>query len=308
MTEVGSRWEVAYVLARLSQVLIRRRRLVWVGAILFVIVAGAFGAGVQEHLSTGGLEDPGAESTRAAKLLRDDFNQQEPNLVMVLTAKDGTVDDAANAQAGSALTQKLGGEEYISFAGSYWTLFNAPPLKSGDGTQAMLLARVKGTDDEVDEQIEGIVEEYAGDQGALDVSITGMGPVFHEVGTTIEEDLRKAETIALGVTVILLIFVFGGLVAASLPLIIGIIAIVGSWLALRIIASITDVSVYVISMTTVMGLGLAIDYSLFVLSRFREELANGHDVPTAVTISMKTAGRTVIFSALTVAVSLSALL
>lgn len=296
------------MLARLSQVLIRRRRWVWVGSVLFVFLAGGFGAGVQEHLSTGGFEDPGAESTKAAEALRGEFNQQEPNLVMVITAKEGSVDDPANEAAGVALTERLSGEDYISFAGSYWSLFKAPPLRSSDGSQAMLLARIKGDEDEVDEEIEGILDEYAGDQGALTVDITGMGPVFHEVGTTIEEDLRKAETLALGVTVILLIFVFGGLVAASLPLIIGIIAIVGSWLALRIIASITDVSVYVISMTTVMGLGLAIDYSLFVLSRFREELANGHSVPDAVTISMKTAGRTVIFSALTVAVSLSALL
>ena len=95
-----------------------------------------------------------------------------------------------------------------------------------------------------------------------------MGPVFHEVGATIETDLTSAETLALGVTVILLVLVFGGLVAASLPLTIGIIAIVVTWLTLRVIASLTDVSVYVISMTTVMGLGLAIDYSLFVLSRF----------------------------------------
>lgn len=296
------------MLARLSQVLIRRRRWVWVGAVLFVVVAGGFGAGVQEHLSTGGFADPGAESTKAANVLRDDFGQQEPNLVMVITAKDGKVDDPAIETAATELTQQLGKERYISFAGSYWTLFKAPPLKSSDGTQGMLLARIKGSDDDVDEQIDGIVEKYAGEHGPIDVSITGQGPVFHEVGTTIEKDLAKAETLALGVTVILLIFVFGGVVAASLPLVIGIIAIVGSWLALRIIASITDVSVYVISMTTVMGLGLAIDYSLFVLSRFREELNKGHDVPTAVTITMKTAGRTVIFSALTVAVSLSALL
>ena len=296
------------MLGRLAAVLFRRRRFVWFGAVAFVVLSVVFGAGVQEHLSTGGFEDPGAESSKAAELLQDDFGQQDPNLVMVLTAKNGNVDDPASAQAATDLTNQLSGEKYIAFAASYWTLQSAPPLRSTDGKQGLLLANIKGTDDEVDETIDEIIEEYAGDHGAVNVSITGMGPVFHEVGSTIEADLKRAETLALGITVILLVFVFGGLVAASLPLTIGIVAIVGSWLALRVIASFTDVSVYVISMTTVMGLGLAIDYSLFVLSRFREELGDGDDVAGALTRTMKTAGRTVIFSALTVAVSLSALL
>ena len=217
----------------------------------------------------------------------------------------------AITKAGTDLTAELSAENYIAFAGSYWTLGSAPPLRSTDNTQALLLAQIKGTDTEVDGEIDEIVEKYSGDRGELTVSITGQGPVFYEVGKTIEEDLRKAETIALGVTVILLVFVFGGFVAASLPLTIGIIAIVGSWLALRVIAELTEVSVYVISMTTIMGLGLAIDYALFVLSRFREELGDGvtsDDVAGALRRTMMTAGRTVIFSAITVAVSLSALL
>ena len=110
-----------------------------------------------------------------------------------------------------------------------------------------------------------------------------MGPVFREVGETIKADLERAEAIAFAITVVLLVLVFGGVVAASLPLIIGIISILGTFLALRIISSITDVSVYALNMTTVMGLGLAIDYSLFVLSRFREELGDGDDVLGALT-------------------------
>ncbi len=296
------------MLARLSNVLIRRRRLVWVGAFIFVIVAAGLGGGVAERLSTGGFEDPGAESTKAAELLERDFGQQDPNLVMVVTAKDGTVDDATNAAAGAAFTQKLAGEDYISFASSYWTLGSAPPLKSNDGKQALVLARIKGTDDEVDDEIDGITETFGGDQGNLKVDITGLGAVFHEVGKTITEDLARAETIAFSITIVLLVLVFGGVVAASLPLIIGIMSILGTFLSLRIISSITDVSIYALNMTTVMGLGLAIDYSLFMLARFREELGDGDDVPRAITRTMKTAGRTVIFSALTVAVSLSALL
>ncbi|MEY2426367.1 MAG: putative drug exporter of the superfamily, partial [Actinomycetota bacterium] len=296
------------MLARLSKFVFRRRRFVWFGALVFVVVAGALGGGVADRLSTGGFKDPGSESTKAAKLLADDFGQEDPNLVMVVTAKDGTVDDAANQAAGAAFTNELAGENYISFAGSYWTLGNAPPLKSNDGKQALLLARIKGSDDEVDEQIDGITEKFGGDQGNLKVDITGLGPLFHEVGNTITADLARAETIAFAITIVLLIIVFGGVAAASLPLVIGIMSILGTFLSLRIISSLTDVSVYALNMTTVMGLGLAIDYSLFMLSRFREELGDGDDVLGALTRTMKTAGRTVIFSSLTVAVSLSALL
>ncbi len=296
------------MLGRLAGVLIRRRRFVWVGAILFVIAAGALGGGVDKRLSSGGFADPNAESTKAGDLLRTEFGQQDPNLVMVITAKQGSVDDPANAAAGAELTNRLSAEKYISFAGSYWSLGSAPPLKSKDGTEAMLLARVKGSDDDVDETIPAILAKYDKDFGPLEIAITGQGPVFREVGETIKADLGRAEAIAFVITAFLLILVFGGVIAASLPLVIGIISILGTFLALRIISSITDVSVYALNMTTVMGLGLAIDYSLFVLSRFREELGDGDDVTGALTRTMKTAGRTVIFSAVTVAVSLSALL
>ena len=296
------------MLARLAGVLMRRRRWVWVGAVLFVVVAAGLGGGVEKRLSSGGFADPNAESTKAGELLRKDFGQQDPNLVMVITAKQGSVDDPANAAAGLELTNRLASEKYISFAGSYWSLGQVPPLKSTDGTQAMLLARITGTDDDVDDRVPTVLETYDKDFGPLTVAITGMGPVFREVGETIKADLARAETIAFIITAILMLLVFGGVIAASLPLIIGVISIVGTFLALRVISSITDVSVYALNMTTVMGLGLAIDYSLFVLSRFREELGDGDDVLGALTRTMKTAGRTVIFSAVTVAVSLSALL
>ena len=296
------------MLGRLAGVVIRRRRWVWAGAVLFVAVAGMLGGGVDKRLSSGGFADPNAESTKAGDLLRVDFGQQDPNLVMVLTAKHGSVDDPANAAAGRELTSRLSAEKYISFAGSYWSLGSLPPLKSKDGTQAMLLARIRGTDDGVDQTVPAILKTYDKDFGPLKVAITGQGPVFREVGTTIKADLGRAEAIAFVITAFLLVLVFGGVVAASLPLVIGIISILGTFLALRIISSLTDVSVYALNMTTVMGLGLAIDYSLFVLSRFREELGDGDDVNGALTRTMKTAGRTVIFSAVTVAVSLSALL
>ena len=128
------------------------------------------------------------------------------------------------------------------------------------------------------------------------------------MGDTIEEDLVRAEMIALPITLVLLILVFGSVVAASLPLVVGVMSIVGTFFVLRVLAALTDVSIYALNLTTALGLGLAIDYSLFVVSRYREELRAGHAPRVAVTRTVRTAGRTVAFSALTVAASLCAML
>jgi RND superfamily putative drug exporter len=132
--------------------------------------------------------------------------------------------------------------------------------------------------------------------------------VFSEIASTVREDLIRAELIAVPLTLILLLVVFRSLVAAALPLVIGGLAVVGTLALLRVLSSFTDVSIFALNLTTAMGLGLAIDYSLFIVSRFREELAAGQETGPAVIRTVRTAGRTIAFSALTVAASLSALL
>ena len=132
--------------------------------------------------------------------------------------------------------------------------------------------------------------------------------MFNEVGITIEEDLVRAESIAFPLTAIALVIVFGSVVAAGLPLAIGIVSVLGTFALLHLIALATDVSVYSINLTTAMGLGLAIDYSLFIVNRVREERRNGLDSDDAIVKAIATAGRTILFSALTVAASLAALL
>jgi RND superfamily putative drug exporter len=142
----------------------------------------------------------------------------------------------------------------------------------------------------------------------IDVGVTGRAEVFRQVGDQVEEDLRKAETITFPLVLILLVIVFGSVVAAGLPLTIGVIAVVGTLVVLRTLAALTDVSIYAVNLTTAMGIGLGIDYALFIVSRFREEMRGGLGVDDAVVRTVETAGRTVLFSALTVAISLSALL
>jgi RND superfamily putative drug exporter len=287
---------------------IRRRRLVLIGAVVALLMAGAFGGNVASHLKAGGFEDPHAQSTKANRILREQFHQGDPNLVFLVTAKGGNVDDPSVAAAGRALTERLARDGRVQLAVSYWTLFNAPPLKSKQGHQALVLVRVSGTDDQVDTRVADITPHYVGTHGSITVAAGGQGPLFHEVSNTIEKDLGKAEMIAIPITLLLLVFVFRGVIAASLPLGIGVLSILGTFLTLRVLAALTSVSIFSLNMVTAMGLALAIDYSLFVVTRFREELRNGLGVEDAIVRTMATAGRTVLFSAATVAISLSALL
>jgi len=293
---------------RLGHFTVRRRKLVLAATVAFMAVAGVLGGAVAEHLTSGGFEDPDAESTRAEEAIVDAFGVDDPNLVLLVTAPTGTVDDAEIAAAGQALTEELAAEPGVANVASYWSLGNAPPLRSEDSTQAMVLATIEGDDDQVDDRVEVLTEEYTRDGTTVTVAVGGFAEVFRQVGSTIESDLTTAEMIALPITLVLLVLVFGSLVAASLPLGVGVVAVLGTFLVLRVIAAVTDVSIFALNLTTAMGLGLAIDYSLFMVSRYREELRRGLDPDAAVVRTVETAGRTVAFSALTVAVSLAALL
>jgi RND superfamily putative drug exporter len=296
------------MLTRLGNTLVRRRWLVLVASLIATAAAGAIGGGVATHLSSGGFQDPGAESTRATNLLVSQFHTADPNLVLLVTAKGGGVDSAAVRQAGMALTAQLAREPSIGQASSYWSLGGPAPLKSTDGTQALILARVRGSDDQVATEIKALAPRYNFAGSVVDVKAGGQAQVFHQVGTQVQKDLENAELYSLVPTVILLILIFSSAVAALLPIAIGAWSVVGTFVVLRVITLFTHVSIFSLNLTTALGLGLAIDYSLFIVSRYREEMAGGLAPPDALVRTMQTAGRTVIFSATTVAVSLAALL
>jgi len=293
---------------RLGHLAVRRRGVLLALTLVFLVVAGVIGGGVFSKLSAGGFEDPAAESTRAAEVLSEEFDAGAVDLVLVARASSGNVDDDEVAAAGTALTDELARHQGVLQAFSYWSVGRPPPLRSQAGDKALVLIRLAGDEAEVDATADEITEEYAGDRGPLSFGVGGTTAVFKEVSETIEADLARAESIALPVTLILLVIIFGSVIAALLPLAVGVLAILGTFLSLYVIASITDVSVFSINLTTALGLGLAIDYSLFVVSRFREELARGLEPDAALVRTVETAGRTVAFSALTVALSLSALL
>src|ERR671919_2112110 len=301
------------MLTRFARLSTRHARAVVIAAVLVFALAGAIGGGVADHLTSGGFEDPSSESSRAEEALAEEFDTGVPNLLLLVTAPGGDVDDPAVATAGQALTDELAAEEGVTDVVSYWSEGNAPPLRNDDGSRALVIARIEGNDDQVEDRVAELAPVYerrAGDSGAagLDVELGGFAQVFHEVGDTIEEDLVRAEMIALPITLVLLVLVFGSVVAASLPLVVGVMSIVGTFFVLRVLAALTDVSIYALNLTTALGLGLAIDYSLFIVSRYREELRAGHEPRVAATRTVRTAGRTVAFSALTLAAALCAML
>ncbi|MCX4772510.1 MMPL family transporter [Streptomyces sp. NBC_01260] len=284
-----------------------RPRLALLAALVITALAVFAGSGVADRMGSGGWESPNAESTYTTKALEREFPASQPNLLLLLDSGGVSVDDPAVAAEAARLTERLAGEKDITGVGSYWQS-KAPALRAEDGREALIAARIEGDDKAVGEVLDRIAPTYRGAHGPVEVSVGGPVAVRHEMQTIIQDDLLRAEMIALPVTLVLLVMVFGSAIAALLPLGVGIVAILGTNAVLRGITEFTDVSVFAQNLTTALGLGLAIDYALFIVRRFREELAAGAEVRAAVGATLRTAGRTVLFSALTVAVSLAAML
>ncbi|MEV6181547.1 MMPL family transporter [Streptomyces sp. NPDC052016] len=284
-----------------------RPRLTLLAALVLTVLAVLAGSGVADRLGSGGWEDPDAQSTYATKALEREFPDSQPNLLLLVDAGRASVDDPAVAAEAARLAERLAGEKGVVGIGSYWQT-KAPALRAEDGHEALIAARITGDEKTAGETLDRIAPSYRGAHGPVEVKLGGMVAVRHEMQTIIQEDLTRAEIIALPITLLLLVMVFGSAVAALLPLGIGIVAILGTNAVLSGLAAFTDVSIFAMNLTTALGLGLAIDYALFIVRRFREELDGGAEPLAAVATTLRTAGRTVLFSALTVAVSLAAML
>ncbi|GAA2928005.1 MMPL family transporter [Kitasatospora cinereorecta] len=284
-----------------------RPRLSLLAALVITALAVFAGSGVADRMGSGGWEAPDAESTYTTQVLEREFPASQPNLLLLIDSGGVSVDDPAVAAEAARLTERLAGEEGITGVGSYWRTAS-PSLRSEDGREAIVAARIEGDEKAAGETLDRIAPAYRGVHGPVEVSVGGPVAVRHEMQTIIQEDLLRAELIALPVTLVLLVMVFGSAIAALLPLGVGIVAILGTNAVLRGITELTDVSVFAQNLTTALGLGLAIDYALFIVRRFREELAAGADTRAAIGTTLRTAGRTVLFSALTVAVSLAAMM
>ncbi|MBX6390356.1 MAG: MMPL family transporter [Frankia sp.] len=266
----------------------------------------ALGMGAFGKLQAEGFDDPGSEASRARAAIEERFGGA-PDLLLLVTARDGNVDDPAVADAGRALTGELAATPGVTDVASYWT-GAGPALRSADGGDALIVGSIADPDLEPD--IVAKYEEMADNPGDGPVTVRpgGAATVGEDVNRTVSADLATAESIAIPVTMVLLVIVFGGLAAAALPLFVGLIGIVGGFAALSVVAEATDVSVFAINLATSMGLGLGIDYALLMVSRFREELATGRDRRAAAAATVRTAGRTILFSGATVMVALAVML
>jgi RND superfamily putative drug exporter len=227
------------MLERLGGFTVRHRKAVLVGSVILLVVYAGFFGGVIQRLTSGGFEDPDTQSVETRQLLDDEFGAGDPNLVLLVTAKEGTVDDRDVAAAGLELTEQLAAERGVEQVVSYWSLGSPPPLAGNDGKQALVLGRMvapesidKQEEDFLDERVGEISEKYTQDGELIAVGIGGFTEVFRQAGDTVEKDLQRAELITLPIVLILLILVFGSVVAASLPLAVGAIGVLGTFLVL----------------------------------------------------------------------------
>jgi uncharacterized membrane protein YdfJ with MMPL/SSD domain len=290
------------MLAALAGLADRRARWVIALSALLFIAAGALGAGVAERLDPYQADDPDTESVQARERLED--AGYRPTGVVVLI-EDVKVD----SRAGRAQVQEIAREvrrdpDVTEVAGYYET--GSKDFVSRDGDATYLAVRLGPTeDDETQDVGERIAESLDGEPG---VTVGGTAVAQQEVNEQVEVDLRKAELLAFPILFGLSLLFFRSLVAALLPLLVGGLAIVGTFLMLRVASEVTSVSIFALNLVTGLGLGLAIDYSLFIVSRYREEIAKSGPGLEAMRRMMATAGRTVLFSSITVAGALASLL
>ncbi len=289
---------------QLGMFVTKRRWPVIISYIISMVVFGVFGTQIFGAVQSEGFSDPNSDSSRAAAILVDEFGITEP--VAILGIQTPTNIDS-DASAATALLDKVSNLDGVQSVVSYWSTGGATSLRGNDNRtgQAIVIA-----EDNVDtaELAKQIVEEFSGAQGELFVYVFGGDVVGNAFEETITSDLYRAEAIAIPITAIILLFVFGSLIAAGLPFLVAGGTILGTFLTLFIISSVADVSVFAINLVTGLGLALGIDYALLMINRFREELNRTQDVPQAVASTVASAGKTVFVSGITVAVALASLL
>jgi RND superfamily putative drug exporter len=296
------------VLQRIALLAIAAPRRIIAVAALVMVACGIFGIPVAKYLSAGGFQDPTSESAQATKLLVDKFGQGDMELLISVTSDDGAQSPAARF-VGTDIANQLQASPFVAEVNSAWTAPRpaAPALLSKDGKTSLIVAGITGGESEAQKHAKELTERLVHDRDGVTVRAGGEAMTYVQINGQSEKDLLTMESIAIPLSFIVLVWVFGGLISAALPLVVGGFAILGSMAVLRAITLVTDVSIFALNLTVAMGLALAIDYTLLIISRYRDELADGADRDRALVRTMATAGRTVLFSAMTVALSMVAM-
>jgi uncharacterized membrane protein YdfJ with MMPL/SSD domain len=294
----------------LGRLAARRRRVLLACAGLLAVAAAFWGSGVFAVMGTGGYGHPGSEAVRATELLDRELGHGGTDAVAVYRDPDRTVDDPGFAVAITDMLAALPPGR-VAAATSLWTPglpADVPAtLVSTDRHATYVALTMHGaTEDERLTNYTAIVD-HLHVQG-LETALGGGMASLHQLQGMATADLTRAELVAMPVLFVLLVVVFGGAVAAALPIVLGLLAIVGAMVLMRLLAGVTDMSIFAFNIATILGLGLAIDYGLFVVTRFRAELAARRDTTAALLATMTSAGRTVWYSGVTVCVAFSGLL
>jgi putative drug exporter of the RND superfamily len=299
------------VLQRIALLAIAAPRRIVAIAALVMVACGIFGIPVAKSLSAGGFQDPTSESAQATQLLVDKFGQGDMELLISVTANEpgASAQSPAARSVGTDIAAQVQASPHVAQVTSAWTApaAAAPALISKDGKTGLIVAGITGGESGAQKHAKALTDQLVHDREGVTVRAGGEAMTYVQVNGQTEKDLLTMEAIAIPLSFVVLVWVFGGLMAAALPLAVGGFAILGSMAVLRAITFVTDVSIFAMNLTVAMGLALAIDYTLLIISRYRDELADGADRERALVCTMSTAGRTVLFSALTVALSMVAM-
>jgi RND superfamily putative drug exporter len=291
------------MLTRLGSFLYARRRTVLSAAVTVAVIAGVFGGSVAQHLSPYGANDPASQSVQAANRFTAATHRSiDPGVIALVDT--GDVRSAAARRRVDQVASMLRAGPDVATALSYDQTHN-PAMVSRDGRSTYVVAYFKGLPDtRLKDDAQKIENRFADVPG---VKLGGLQIANAEVNRQVSHDLARSELLAFPFVFLLSLLFFRSLVAALLPPLLGGLAIITTFLALRIIATFVDLSVFALNLTTGLGLGLAIDYSLFMVSRYREEAAVSGFGPDALRRTLQTAGRTIVFSSLTIAAAVASL-
>jgi len=271
-------------------------------AIGFFLLAGVIGGGVASKLDPYGADDPATETVKAMDRLQE-AGLRVPAVIAVV--EDAPVSSPATRRRVEAMEDEVRERADVASVSGYYDT-RSPAFVSRDGQSTYFSVALKTTEDKAEQDVGAeIADQLSAHPGVV---VGGPSVAQEQVNKQVEEDLRKAEMLAFPLLFLLSLLFFRSLVASVLPLMIGGLAIVGTFLILRVASEFASISIFALNLTTALGLGLAIDYSLFIVSRYREEIAKDGPGLAAMRRVLATAGRTVFFSSLTVAAALASLL
>jgi RND superfamily putative drug exporter len=297
---------------RIADLTWKRPKLVLALVGAFALLAVAFGHDVEHHLKAAGFTDSASESERATNLLTGALGYDaNPGIVLVVRPSGGgkldTSSPLVRREVGQ-LSSEVAKAEYVGRVVNPLRDRRAgAELIAADGRSLVVLGYLSTADRENAGGIAAEDVQPAVERSKLDVSMGGYAPSFNEVNDQTKTDLTKAELIAFPLLALLLLVVFRGVVAAAIPLLIGGISIVGTLLVLRVMSTFVDTSIFALNIATGLSLGLAVDYALLLVSRYREEIADGGATRESHRRTVVTAGRTALFSGLTVGAAMAAL-